>query len=341
MVKGNKNLRRTKKATRVTKSAGIMANKMMLAVIVGIVVIGAGLGAYYFMPGNDVATWNTANEIIRDRGAANPPPDTTEGGGEETETTTTEEVEPDLTPVNPIHMDLYGIDIDGIRHPIPESSGVAQSVFLGEVEIFDIEIDIFWNFENGLSLIGQALDDGADLQIIVSIVDSAVSDTYGNSFIDTSIYTFVYDVSLNIEEDPTLSDGFITFSLLDDLYFNTTYLSIDDINAGVVGIARANEVPINQMLIDDVLTDVDGMLTFQYGVLGYYMVDGYGSEANRALKRLTVTTEPFIFEEAEVPAASAFSVYNIGGHEISDTAIIVGLGVFSMIIIYYYLKRRR
>lgn len=336
-----------RKRKQMKKTVGIMGNKMFLAAIVGIIIIGGGIAAFYMMPGlfggNDIATWDSASTIIadRERMSAPPPPPTTDPV---TTTTDGEPVDEYLT-TNPIQMSLFGIDIDGVRHAVPEPAPAAQSAYLGEVEIFDVEFDISWNFLMDINQYPERYASGdVEVMIMLSLVDRFVSDTHGNAYTDSydsgAIYPadFTYNFTVLSADLLSQSVGTMTFSLIDDLYGAFAYTDINDIDAAALADSRTATL-MNQVLEDDnvTITELTGMLTFEYGILGYYMVNELGSDANRALKRLTVTTDPVIPEEV-----GGMSVYDIGGYAISDSALlIVGLGVFSMIMVYYCLNRRR
>lgn len=342
MPKKRKSMRR--KGTKMKKTSGAGGSKMFLVAIVGIIIIGGGIAAYFMMPGlfasNDAITWDSATEVIRDRTVAAPsdaPPDT---------------VDDDVTVdeyalVNPIRMDLFGIDIDGVRHAVPAPSAVAQSAFLGEVEIFDIEFDIYWNFIGDIAAHPERYTTDAEIMIMLSLVDRSVMDTHGNTYTDSydsgMVYPgeFTYNHTVPAAELLTGGSSFITLSLVADLYGSFVYTDINEIDDAALVDAKADGL-MNQQLEDDnvTITELAGMLTFEYGILGYYMVNELGSDANRALKRLAVTTEP-VAPAAEETEAGGMSVYDIGGVSISDTTLlVVGLGVFGMIVVFYYIRRR-
>lgn len=330
--------RRSTKGLR--KGSGLFGNKMVLAVLIGTIVMVGGFTAFYMMSGRDSATWDSATQVMRDRGISTLP-DTTE-----TVTTTTAEINETelMAMVNPVNMRVFGIDGEGTRHEVVEAAVVAESAFIGDIEIFDVEFDIAWDLTLYLGYNSQFFAESRTVQVFISIVDSAVFDTYGNSYIDETPVVFEYNVTVNADSLGNLI-GFVTFSMVNDLY-GAIVTSIDDIDNLIFDMARANGALINQEAIVNedgttTINELTGMLTFEYGVLGFYMVDGLGSDANRALKRLTVTTEPVAPETGEVPPASAFSVYSIGGYNIEDTVLIMGMGVFVMILVFVYLGRRR
>ena len=345
--KSKKNVRGRK------KSVGIMANKTILAAIVGIIIIGGGFAAFYMMPTQDAATWDAATEIIRDRGGASgvpsAPDDTNVTDTTDTTTVTDETVEVPIDEhlyTNPVQMTLFGIDIDGVRHPVLESAPTVQSAYLGDVEIFDVEFDIYFNYVSDVVEHPERYVGNVEVMIMLSLVDRMVVDTYGNVYGDTSRSEVVYpgDFTYNhtiLEADMIPSgSGFVTVSLVNDLYGSFVYTDINDVDNAMFEDARSAGL-MNQEIVDNVTVDLTGRLTFSYGVLGYYMVNEYGSEANRALKRMTVTTEPVASPDISPPAVE-MSVYNIGGREVSDfMLLVVGLGVFGMIMVYYYLSRRR
>ena len=334
--------RRKKKSMSKKKSVGLIANKTFLAAIVGIIIIGGGIAAFYMMPSQDTATWDTATEIIRDRGGTTGVP----SAPDETDTTdVTDEVPVDeYIYTNPIQMNLFGIDIDGVRHPVPAPSTVAQSAFLGDIEIFDVEFDIYYNIINDVIEYPERYTSDVEIMIMLSLVDRSVMDTHGNAYRDSCdsgmVYPdeFTYNHTILTADIISAGSGFITLSLVNDLYGSFMFTDINDIDDAALVDARTVGL-VNQLLEPDnvTITELTGMLTFEYGILGYYMVNELGSGANRALKRLAVTTDPVISDEV-----GGMSVYDIGGVGIADTTIlVVGLGVFGMIMVYYYLSRRR
>jgi hypothetical protein len=329
-----------RKSTKLKKTPGVAGSKMFLVAIVGLIIVGGGIAAYFMMPGlfsnNDAVTWDSATEVIRDRTVVAPsdaPPDT----GED------EEPVDEYVLVNPILMNLFGMDIDGVRHAVPAPSAVAQSAFLGEVEIFDVEFDIYWNFIGDIAAHPERYMGDAEIMIMLSLVDRNVMDTHGNTYTDAydsgMVYPgeFTYNHTVPATELLTGGSSYITLSLVNDLFGSFVYMDINAIDDAALVDAMSAGL-MNQVLEADnvTITELAGMLTFEYGILGYYMVNELGSDANRALKRLTVTTDPVIPEEV-----GGMSVYDIGGVSISDTSLlIVGLGVFGMIVVYYYIRRR-
>jgi len=354
--------RRKKSMRKKKKSVGIMANKMVLAAIVGIIIIGGGVAAFYMMPSRDTATWDAATEIIRDRGGVSGVPSVPDDTNE-TDTTTTTTDTTDTTTVtdetvevpievdeylytNPIQMRLYGIDEVGGRHEISESGPTVQSAYLGEVQIFDIEFDIYFNFLLDVEEYPERYVGNIGVMIMLSLVDRTVQDASGNLYGDTSrsevVYPgdFTYNLTILEEDIATRGNGFVTVSLVGDLYRLFGYGDITDVNNALLDAARSVTL-MNQVVADNVTVDIPGMLTFSYGVLGYYIVNEYGSAANRALKRMTITSQPVV-SEYDIPPTLQMSVYDIGGYEVGDSMLLViGLGVFGMIMVYYYLSRRR
>jgi len=339
-----RNKMRKKKASR-KKTTSITGNKMFLVAVVGMLIIGGGFAAFYMMPGlfssADTVTFDSATEIIRDRGGvSNIPTGTTETPATEENVTVVDE----YIYVNPIQMNLFGIDGENNRIPVPQPSVAAQSAFLGEVEIFDIEFDIYWNFIFDIAEHPERYTTDVEIMIMLSLVDRSVMDTHGNSYTDSyesgMIYpeVFTYNYTVLAAEFLTEGSSYVTLSLVDDLYELFLYADINEIDNSALVDARSVGL-MNQVLEDDnvTITELTGMLTYDYGILGYYTVDNCGSEANRALKRLTVTTDPVIPTEV-----GGMSVYDIGGYSVSDSALlVVGLGVFCMIAMYYHLSRRR
>jgi hypothetical protein len=317
-----------RKTTRgLKKGKGMFANRMLLAALVGMIVIGGGFAAFYFMSNRDTITWNNATEVMRNRGVHDNLIVTT--------TTTGEAGEIDISQIaNPVIMSVYGVDNSEHLHLIADSSP-AQSAFIGELNITDIQFNITWNLVQYYTDYPETFSDYRTIQLFLSVVNTYVSDTYGHSYSDNTSIVYTDNVTIDV----TTLVGYSVFSMVNNLY---NVSSIDDMNALVVNNARANGAMINQALSDDneTITDVTGMLTFDYGILGFYMVDGLGSDANRALKRLTVTTEP-VAPDTGVPPASAFAIYNIGVYQVSDTVLIIGMGVFAMILVFVYLGRRR
>ena len=333
--------KKRKSSRRKTKqTAGIAGSKIILVVVIGIIIMVGGFVAFNMMPGGrDAVTYESATEVIRDRGSAPGIPSTPSTPINETPID-------EFILTNPIQMNLFGIDIDGIRHAVPESSPVVQSAYLGDVEIFDVEFDIYYNFMADITEHPDRYSGNVAVMIMLSLVDRGVEDTYGNAYVDSyesgAIYPteFTYNHTILEADVVNGSSGFITLSLVNDLYGSFMFTDINDIDDAALVDAKSAGL-MNQALVDNVTVDLAGMLTFEYGILGYYLVNEYGSATNRALKRLTVTTEP-VAPAAEESEAGALSVYDIGGVGISDSAIlVVGLGVFSMIVVYYYLNRRR